>query len=387
MQAPHAKFFARRSPEHPNPLPTETIEYSPSFSALSSSCCVSCEERHSMISPGRFGAIRQSRYASAAVSFAASQRSRTAAYRRLIAQRLISSSSHPSSRQICQNQQQRLPLHPLNPLFHPLSTQFRLQLPRLLHTSSPQFQHPRPAEDVNDPPRQPGSSETGTGQKESHESKDDSAKDEKSEDESSDSKKESKDEPPPPPHGDKSPWQVFTDTLRSEFKASKEWNESTKQLASSAHQFTESESVKRARAAYDATAGAATSKTAEALKTTGKAVGQGAAWTWDTKVVQGIRGGVNATGRGIEKATRPVRETKTFQSIKEAVDDGSSSRYGGWVEKEERRRKKELRDIKDVQSGRRPPEKMEEDPKYGLPRTVILRRFLLTISSAVPVRM
>jgi import inner membrane translocase subunit TIM44 len=155
---------------------------------------------------------------------------------------------------------------------------------------------------------------------------------------------------------------VFTETLRTEFKASKEWNEGTKQLASSAHQFTESEGVRRAREAYEATAGAAASKTASALKSTGRALGQGAAWTWDTKVVQGIREGVNATGRGIEKATRPVRETQAFQNIKEVVDDGSSSRYGGWIEKEERRRKRELRDMKET--GRRPVEKIEEDPKY-----------------------
>lgn len=237
----------------------------------------------------------------------------------------------------------------------------------MLHTSPPHFQQPRPAEDIKDPPREDGSAEPKAGRSGKDEPKAYKAKDEPSEDDSPDSKKESKkdekDEPPPPPHGDKSPWQVFTDTLRSEFKASKEWNESTKQLASSAHQFSESESVKRARAAYDATAGAATTKTAEALKTTGKALGQGAAWTWDTKMVQGIRGGVNATGRGIEKATRPVRETKTFQSIKEAVDDGSSSRYGGWVEKEERRKKKELRELKEVQFGSGLSGKMEENPK------------------------
>jgi import inner membrane translocase subunit TIM44 len=217
---------------------------------------------------------------------------------------------------------------------------------------------------VRDPPRE-GSASDAKAEGESKENPEEEAKSKDSEDGSSESKEEPKDKkdaPPPPPHGDKTPWQVFTETLRSEFKASKEWNEGTKQLASSAHQFTESEGVRKARAAYEATAGAATSKTASALKSTGRALGQGAAWTWDTKVVQGIREGVNATGRGIEKATRPVRETQAFQNIKEAVDDGSSSRYGGWIEKEERRKKRELRDMKDP--GRRPVEKMEEDPKY-----------------------
>lgn len=176
--------------------------------------------------------------------------------------------------------------------------------------------------------------------------------------------------PPPPPHGSKSPWQVFTETLQSEFKASKEWNESTKAIASSAHQFTENESVKRAREAYSAASSAATSTTSSALKSTGKVIGQSAAWTWDTSVVKGVRSGVNATGRGIEKATRPVRETEVYKTavggVKDVIDDGSSSRYGGWMEKEERRKQKELRELQQAaKSGgqSRRVEKMEEDPK------------------------
>jgi mitochondrial import inner membrane translocase subunit TIM44 len=183
------------------------------------------------------------------------------------------------------------------------------------------------------------------------------------------SKPEDKTEaPPPPPHGDKTPWQVFTETLRSEFRKSKEWDESTKALASSAHQFTESESVKRARAAYEAASDAASSKTSSALKTTGKAIGQGAAWTWETPVVRGIRKSVTATGKGIEKITRPVRETEAYKTavggVKEAIDDGSSSRYGGWVEKEERRRQRQIREQNEAKAGRlRNAEKMEADPK------------------------
>lgn len=194
---------------------------------------------------------------------------------------------------------------------------------------------------------------------------------------SEESQKEKKKEappPPPPPHGDKTPWQVFTDTLRTEFKASKEWSESTKALASSAHQFTENESVKRARAAYSTVSETATSTTSSALKSTGKAIGQGAAWTWDTPVVKGVRAGVNLTGKGIDKATKPVRETKVYKktvgSVKEVIDDGSSSRYGGWTEKEERRKQRELRELNEGKTGGglgRSMEKMEEDPEYDSP--------------------
>ena len=182
--------------------------------------------------------------------------------------------------------------------------------------------------------------------------------------------KKKEEPPPPPPHGSKSPWQVFTETLRSEFQASKEWNESTKQLASSAHQFTENESVKRARAAYTAASGAATSGTASAIKSTGKAIGQGAAWTWDTTVVKGVRTGVNATTSGIDKVTKPVRDTRVYKTavggVKDVIDDGSSSKYGGWVEKEERRKQRELRELNEAGPIGRPGkrvEKMEEDPK------------------------
>lgn len=109
--------------------------------------------------------------------------------------------------------------------------------------------------------------------------------------------------PPPPPYGQQSPWQVFRQTLQSEFKASKEWHENTQALLSSANQFTENESVKRARAAYTAASGAATSGTASAIKGAGRAVGQGAAWTWDSTLVKGVRSGVKTTASGIDKIT------------------------------------------------------------------------------------
>lgn len=180
-------------------------------------------------------------------------------------------------------------------------------------------------------------------------------------------KKEGKEAPPPPPpHGDKSPWQVFTETLQSEFKASKEWNESTKALAAGAQQFTENESVRRAREAYESTTGAVSSTTAKVLKSTAGAVGQGAAWTWDTSVVKGVRTTVNATATVIEKGTRPIRETEAYKNVKNVIDDGSSSRYGGWVEKEERRKKRELREAEEAAKlgvhGRR-VEVAKEDPE------------------------
>lgn len=202
-----------------------------------------------MITTGGFGATKQFRHASAIISLGSSRGSRTAAYRRLPPQRLVSSSSHPPSTRSCLSQYFVAPQRSFKTLYLPVSTQFSNHSTRYLHTSHSCFQQPQPTDDTKDPPREQPSSEQRTGQSEQQESTKSEAKDEASGEQSEGSKEKSKqDEPVAPPHGDKSPWQVFTETLRSEFKASKEWNESTKQLASSAHQFSESDSVRKARA-------------------------------------------------------------------------------------------------------------------------------------------
>lgn len=177
--------------------------------------------------------------------------------------------------------------------------------------------------------------------------------------------KKEEDAAPPPPHGDKTPWQVFTETLNSEFKKSKEWNESTKALSSGYQDFTQNETVKRMRSGYQSATDATTSTASAAIKSTGKALGQGAAWTWDTSVVKGIRAGANMAGRGIEKATRPVRETEAYKNVRDTIDDGSSTRYGGWADKEER---KARREALEKRRGTVQTEKFEEDPKYAKTR-------------------
>ncbi|KAK5054432.1 hypothetical protein LTR84_001322 [Exophiala bonariae] len=290
-------------------------------------------------------------YVTATASVASS---RAAQYGRITANRQLISSNTQSSF--------------LQPSISSISFSSRLLpsnhiLLRSLHTSQPQLKQSKPEDEVRDPPRSEKPKQEASEEKEkSEESTGEKDKDEKSEKDGKDSKEDAA----PPPHGDKTPWQVFTQTLRTEFKASKEWNESTKQLSGSVQQFTESDAVRKAREASEA----ATKGTSQAIKSTGRVIGQGAAWTWDTKVVQGIREGVNATGRGIEKATRPVRETKAFKDVSEAIDDGSSSRYGGWTEKEERRRRREAREAKERASGKLPSEPIVEDPNAGTNITV-----------------
>jgi import inner membrane translocase subunit TIM44 len=234
---------------------------------------------------------------------------------------------------------------------------------RSLHTTTPRRQEAKDAVKEKPSEKKPAEEEAkSTAEEESK------SGEEKTDDKDGKKKEKKEDLPPPPPHGDKSPWQVFTETLQTELKSSKEWNESTKQLADRTHQFTESESVKKAREAYERSTGAVASTTAKVVKTTAGAVAKGAGAVWETPVVKGVRATANATGRVIEKSTRPIRETEAFQSVKNVIDDGSSSRYGGWVEKEERRKARERREAEEaLKHGRVPGTKQEvpvENPEY-----------------------
>ncbi|QPG98972.1 hypothetical protein C2857_000540 [Epichloe festucae Fl1] len=179
--------------------------------------------------------------------------------------------------------------------------------------------------------------------------------------EESEGKEKKEDMPPPPPHGDKTPWQVFMETMNTEFQASKEWNESTKQIGAAAHQFSESESVRRAREAYEKSTGAISSTTSKAVKSTAGAIGKGAAWTWETPVMKGVRMAANVTGDAVDKAIKPIRETEAYRNVKNVIDDGSSSRYGGWVEKEERRKRRAMMEQQNPAHN----QVMEEDPNAG----------------------
>lgn len=295
----------------------------------------------SMLALRRAPAHSVARYVKSTVASTSTQYGRTAAYRRINTVSTLprlSSSRHETNAVLSG----RVP---------PPSI-----LARSFHSSLLRSQEAKPTPDVSDPPR-PEASEQKSSEA-SEEAKSEEPKDEKSE-EGKDGKEEKTDQAPPPPHGDKSPWQVFTDTLRTEFKASQEWQDSTKQLAGEVKAFNESESVRRAREASEAVTGGAS----KVIKGTGKVIGQSASYAWNTSAVQGVRAGINATGRGIEKASRPIRETQAFKDLSDALDDGSSARYGGWTEKDERRRLREQREAELLKSGHKPAEPMVENPE------------------------
>lgn len=313
-----------------------------------------------------------------ALNASAAPYGRSPAYRRLISSRLASPShdSHVISTTSIPSQ------------FPPLRSQFLPETIRTATLSQSQFRtfsaspyirqdvkseaKPQADSSVKEPPKAEESAAKEQSQKQEEPQEESGEK--KAEEEGEEGKKEEKkeDAPPPPPHGDKTPWQVFMETMQSEFKASKEWNESTKQLAQGATDFVESENVRRAREAYEKTTGAVSTTAGKVLKGTAGAVGKGAAWTWDTSVMKGVRKAANVTGDAIDKTTKPIRDTEAYKSVKSVIDDGSSSRYGGWVEKEERRKQRELREQMENPNGPRKHEVLEEDPKYVGPASLPL---------------
>ncbi|KAI1329676.1 TIM44 subunit of mitochondria import inner membrane translocase [Xylariaceae sp. FL0255] len=289
---------------------------------------------------------------------------RSPAYRRLLSNSPRISHSAPNTTRISSS-----PLSTLRSPFLP-ETVATIQS-RNFHQSlrwqqeQPAPKPPQPEEKPTEPAAKPETepeAESGGKEEQKPDGKESGEAEGEGEGEKKDEKKE--DLPPPPPHGDKTPWQVFMETMQSEFKASKEWNESTKQLSDSAHQFTESESVRRAREAYQNTTGAVSSTAGKVLKSSANTIGKGAAWTWDTQVMKGVRKGANVTGEALDKATKPIRDTEAYKSVKDVIDDGSSSRYGGWVEKEERRKARELRQQK-AASIHGKIEEAVEDPNAG----------------------
>ncbi len=78
--------------------------------------------------------------------------------------------------------------------------------------------------------------------------------------------------------------------------------------------------------------------------------------------MKGVRKGANITGEALDKATKPIRDTEAYKNVKDVIDDGSSSRYGGWVDKEERKKRRELREQADLKDGRS-HEVHQEDPE------------------------
>jgi mitochondrial import inner membrane translocase subunit TIM44 len=93
----------------------------------------------------------------------------------------------------------------------------------------------------------------------------------------------------------------------------------------------------------------ASTLTGKAIKKAASTVGHAATATWDSPVIKSSRKVVSTTASTVAKAastaTEPIRQHEVYKTVSrnvsETLDDGSSSRYGGYRTRDERRKLRE----------------------------------------------
>ncbi|AGO11660.1 AaceriADL118Cp [[Ashbya] aceris (nom. inval.)] len=149
-------------------------------------------------------------------------------------------------------------------------------------------------------------------------------------------------------NGPKSPLQVFRETFKEEWKKSQELQDNIKALQDAGGRLGESDAYKKAREAY-LKAQKGSTIVGKTLKRTGETLENITAQAWDSEIGKSTREAVNKTAQKLDESFEPVRQTKVYKDMSEIIDDGESSRYGGFMEKERRREKRE----RDLATGKR----------------------------------
>ncbi|QHS73987.1 protein translocase subunit TIM44 [Saccharomyces paradoxus] len=146
----------------------------------------------------------------------------------------------------------------------------------------------------------------------------------------------------------RSPLQIFRDTFKKEWEKSQELQENIKTLQDASGKLGESEAYKKAREAY-LKAQRGSTIVGKTLKKTGETVEHIATKAWESEIGKNTRKAASATAKKLDESFEPVRQTKIYKEVSEVIDDGESSRYGGFITKEQRRLKRE----RDLASGKR----------------------------------
>lgn len=157
----------------------------------------------------------------------------------------------------------------------------------------------------------------------------------------------------------RSPLQIFRETFKQEWDKSKELQDNIKALQDASGKLGESDAYKKAREAY-VKAQKGSTIVGKTLKKTGETVEDIASKAWDSEIAKSTRQAVNKTAEKIDESFEPVRKTQVYKDMSEVIDDGDSSRYGGFISKESRRIKKE----QDLASGKR-PRAVKSDERAG----------------------
>ncbi|KAG8924415.1 protein translocase subunit [Tulasnella sp. 419] len=156
----------------------------------------------------------------------------------------------------------------------------------------------------------------------------------------------------------KSPFQTFVDVLKEELRKNKELQDNVKQLQGDVDKFQDLESMKRAKEMYERARLTSSIKenpklraAAEELKKQGikigDAVGEAVRAMEESEIMRGLSKASAAVAKGVSTATAPVRNTAAYkvlaETVLDALDDSVSSKYGGYEEKEARRKRREQR--------------------------------------------
>ncbi|KAG0145732.1 hypothetical protein CROQUDRAFT_671543 [Cronartium quercuum f. sp. fusiforme G11] len=149
-----------------------------------------------------------------------------------------------------------------------------------------------------------------------------------------------------------SPWARFMDVLKSEYAKSQAMQENVRELTGTAQGLKDSEAAQKMREAYTAMRLQTLIKEnprlaamASSLSTTGRsvsdAVNRTAKEIEESRLVQAAK---RVTAELDKRIGEPIRQTEVYKVVEDTVDFSQGAlRYGGYVEKAERRRKRQKR--------------------------------------------
>ncbi|KZT10023.1 import inner membrane translocase subunit tim44 [Laetiporus sulphureus 93-53] len=160
----------------------------------------------------------------------------------------------------------------------------------------------------------------------------------------------------------RSPFKIFVEVLQEELRKNREWADSKKQLTGDVTQLKDSvkdsETMKKARAAYERALLAASIRdnprlraAAEELRKTGVKVGDAVSEALRTMeesdLMRAISRASAAVSSKIASTTEPIRNTAAYKTLSEtvvdALDDSGSAKHAGYEEKELRRKRRQMR--------------------------------------------
>ncbi|KAG8913324.1 protein translocase subunit [Tulasnella sp. 408] len=159
----------------------------------------------------------------------------------------------------------------------------------------------------------------------------------------------------------RSPYQIFVETLKEELRKNQELQDNVKQLQGDVDKFQDSESMKRAKEMYERARLTSSIKenpklraAAEELRKQGvkvsDAVGEALKSMEESEFMRGLVKASSAVASTVGTATAPIRNTAAYKvladTVVDALDDSISSKYGGYEDKEIRRKRRQDRLLK-----------------------------------------